>query len=76
VGAGVPGSVVVGVVDTLVVVVVEVVSDGESSLEPHAASMGVIASAALKPMAADQRRSPRQWDCPRDRKFACCIVMS
>jgi hypothetical protein len=75
VGAGVPVAVVVGVVVTLVVVVVEVVSDGESSLDPHAANTGVTASAALNPTTADHRRSPRQPDSSRDEGFACCIVM-
>jgi hypothetical protein len=65
--------VVVTVVDTLVVV--EVVSDGESSLEPHAASRGVTASAALNPMTADHRRSPRQRVPSCDGDVGCCIVV-
>jgi hypothetical protein len=52
---------VVGVVDSVVLVVVDVVVEvSPLSLEPHAASSGVAASAALMPTTADHRRNPRQ----------------
>lgn len=68
-------SVVLGAVDTLIDVVVVVVSEGASSLEPHAASRGVAASAALNPTTAVHRRIAGQPDSSRDRDLTCCIVM-